>query len=257
MPTSSQQKEQKDLENRLRDLASKAFQQSIYTFTDFLSLPDQDVFWRIEPELRYADYVIYGGHTHPDRVVIRFGNEEDLGYTVPFPVSCLHVEPLNRKFADVLSHRDFLGALMNLGIDRSTIGDIRVGDREAYLFCQETIAEYICQNLNQIKHTHVACHVTDNYTEPEEEAPEEKMIQVSSCRVDALIAKVYNMSRSDCLELFRTGKVFVDGRSCESNSRLLKGGETINARGYGKFTFSGDARETRKGKLAITVSVYR
>lgn len=257
MSSMSRQKSQANLENRLRDLASRAFHQSVYTFTDFLSIPDQDVFWHLEPELRYAGYVMEGGHAHPDRMIIRFGRGDELGYTVPFPISCLHIEPLNRKFADSLSHRDFLGALMNLGIDRSTIGDIKVGDREAYLFCQETIAEYICRNLEQIRHTSVNCYIAEEYMELPEEAPEEKVIQVSSCRVDSLIAKVYNMSRGDCLELFRTGKVFVDGRGCENNSRLLKGGETINARGYGKFTFSGDTKETRKGKLAVTVSVYR
>ena len=72
-----------------------------------------------------------------------------------------------------------------------------------------------------------------------------------------MIAKVYNKSRNDCLELFRTGKVFVNGRLCENNSKLLKIGETVNARGYGKFIFAGEPRETRKGKLAVAVKVFR
>ena len=70
-------------------------------------------------------------------------------------------------------------------------------------------------------------------------------------------SKVYNKSRSDCLELFRAGRVFVDGRLCESNSRLLKGGETVNARGFGKFVYTGQAGETRKGKLNVEVAVFR
>ena len=90
-----------------------------------------------------------------------------------------------------------------------------------------------------------------------QEEPESRNVQVTSPRVDALISKVYGMSRSDCLELFRTGRVFVDGRLCENNARNLKGGEKINARGYGKFCLTGEVKETRKGKLSVEVLVYR
>jgi len=184
-------------------------------------------------------------------------NPEELGYEVDFPIQCIHIKPLVAKFADKISHRDVLGALMNLGIERSTLGDIKVGDKEAYLFCLDSIAEYICENLIQVRHTHVSCSVTEEYRELPEEEPKVCTIQVSSPRVDAVIAKVYNKSRGDCLELFRTGKVYVNGRLCENNSRLLKTGETVNARGYGKFVINGEPRETRKGKLSMEIAVYR
>lgn len=250
------EKELQQLKNRFRDLADKSFQQNMFTFTGFLGLSEQDIFWQMERELKFAAPVLYGGLAGADRVMVRFGNVEELGYEVPFPIVCIHIRPLLAKFADKLSHRDFLGALMNLGIERNTVGDIKVGDKEAYLFCQDTIAGYICENLEQVKHTHVKCQVTDNFTEGIQEEPEIKTIQVSSARVDAVIAKVYNKSRGDCLELFRTGKVFINGRLCENNSRQLKQGETVNARGYGKFIFSGEPRETRKGKLAVEVQVF-
>lgn len=254
---SENEKEIQNLRNRLRDLADKSFQQNMFTFTGFLGLSEQDTFWRMEPELRHAGFMLSGGSDGTERQVIRFGNAEELGYEVPFPIVCIHIKPLVAKFADKLSHRDFLGALMNLGIERSTIGDIKVGDKEAYLFCLESIAGYICDNLGQIKHTHVSCSITEDYAEIPQEKPEICTVQVSSVRVDAVIAKVYNKSRSDCLELFRTEKVYVNGRLCENNSRTLKAGETVNARGYGKFTMSGEIRETRKGKLCVEVEVYR
>ena len=251
------EKEIQQLKNRFRDLADRAYEQSMFTFTGFLGLSEQDAFWQMEQELRFAGYTIYGGSDTADRRMIRFGNVSELGYEVEFPIACIHIRPLIAKFADKLSHRDFLGALMNLGIERSTIGDIMVGDGEAFLFCQDTIVEYICQNLEQIKHTHVRCSVTEDYEEIPREEPELKAIQVSSARVDAVIAKVYNKSRGDCLELFRTKRVFINGRLCENNSRLLKQGETVNARGYGKFVYVGEPRETRKGKLSVEVAIYR
>ena len=145
---------------------------------------------------------------------------------------------------------------MNLGIERSTIGDILPGEGEAFLFCQDTIAEFICDNLEQIRHTHVKCKVVDAAAEVPQEEPVRQVIQVASPRVDAVIAKVYNKSRSDCLELFRAGKVYVNGRLCENNSKPLEAGDVVNARGYGKFCISGEPHATRKGKLAIEAEVY-
>lgn len=251
------EKELQQLKNRFRDLANKAFQQNMFTFTGFLGLSEQDAFWNVEKDIRHAGFTLYGGSDDADRKVVRFGSAEELGYEVPFPIVCVHIRPLLPKFADKLSHRDFLGALMNLGIDRSTIGDIKVGESKAYLFCLDSIAEYICDNLDKIKHTSVKCTITDNYEEIPQEEPVRESIHVASCRIDACIAKVYNKSRGDVIELFRTGKVFVNGRLCENNARTLKDGEVINVRGFGKFIYVGNPRETRKGKLSVEVAVYR
>ncbi|MBQ4537910.1 MAG: hypothetical protein II994_09895 [Lachnospiraceae bacterium] len=251
------EKEVQQLKNRLHDLAEKASRQGVFSFTGFLGLSEQDAFWQIERELRYVGYELFGGLEENDRKVIRFGNAEEFGYEMPFPIVCIHIKPLLPKFADNLSHRDFLGALMNLGIDRSTLGDIKVGEKEAYLFCLESIAEYICENLDKVRHTNVKCVVTEDYKEVAEEEPEIMNIQVASMRLDAILAKVCHKSRSECLALFSSGKVYVNGRLCENNSRLLKGDETVNARGYGKFKLCGEAKETRKGKWNVPVAVYR
>lgn len=257
MAQDNKDKEMQQWKNRLRELADKSFQQGVFTFTDFLGLSEQDVFWREETELRYAGYHLWGGCENADRIVIRFGSADELGYEVPFPIVCIHIQPLAQKFADELSHRDFLGALMNLGIERSILGDIKVGEKQAYLFCLDSMAEFICENLVQVKHTHVKCTITEEYQNVPQEEPAPVSIQVQSLRVDAVLAKVYNMSREKSLELFRAGKVYVDGRLCENNSRQLKVGETVNARGYGKFILTGEPRETRKGRLAVEAAVYR
>ena len=257
MAQDNKDKEMQQWKNRLRELADKSFQQGVFTFTDFLGLSEQDIFWREEAELRYAGYHLWGGCENADRIVIRFGSVDELGYEVSFPIVCIHIQPLAQKFADELSHRDFLGALMNLGIERSILGDIKVGEKQAYLFCLDSMAEFICENLVQVKHTHVKCTITKEYQNVPQEEPAPVSIQVQSLRVDAVLAKVYNMSREKSLELFRAGKVYVDGRLCENNSRQLKVGETVNARGYGKFILTGEPRETRKGRLAVEAAVYR
>ena len=250
------EKEIQQLKNRIRELAEKSYQQNQYTFTGFLGLAEQDALWQVEREVKFVGITLYGGREQAERRILRFGNEADLGYEQPFPISCIRIRPLSVKFADKLSHRDYLGALMNLGIERSTIGDILTGEKEAYLFCQDTISGFICDNLEQIQHTHVKCEIVDAAAEVPEEEPLRQVIQVAGPRVDAVISKVYNKSRSDCLELFRAGKVYVNGRLCENNSKALEQGDVVNARGYGKFRISGEPHATRKGKLAIETEVY-
>lgn len=250
------EKEIQQLKNRLRELAEKSYHQNQYTFTSFLGLAEQEVLWQLEREVKFAGITLYGGREQSERKILRFGNETELGYEQPFPISCIRIRPLSAKFADRLSHRDYLGALMNLGIERGTIGDILPGEGEAFLFCQDTIAEFICDNLDQIRHTHVRCNIVDAAEDVPEEEPQRQVIQVASPRVDAVISKVYNKSRSDCLELFRAGKVYVNGRLCENNSKSLESGDVVNARGYGKFRISAEPHVTRKGKLSMETEVY-
>lgn len=253
----SDEKEIQQMKNRFHDLADKAFRQGVYTFTGFLGLSDQDLFWKEETGLRFAGCRLYGGYEGAERVLIRFGNPEELGYETAFPIVCIRIQPLARKFADELSHRDFLGALMNLGIERSTIGDIKVADAQAYLFCLDSIADFICGNLEQVKHTSVKCSLAEDIEALPKEEPVLVNLHVPSLRVDAVLARVYDLSREKSIELFRVGKVYVNGRSCENNSRQLKPGDTVNARGFGKFTLSGEPRETRKGRLTVEAEVFR
>lgn len=259
------------LKKRFRELAEKSYQQNIYTFSGFLGLSEQEVFWQMEKELAYAGYRLWGSDKEMesgtggtvecgpdcDRKIIRFGNPEQFGYEEPFPIVCIHMKPLLSKFSDSFSHRDFLGALMNLGIDRSTIGDIKVGEKEGYLFCQESIAEFICGNLEKVKHTNIRCEVVSSPEALWEEEPREMAVLASAERLDGVIAKVYNMSRSDSIVLFREKKVYVNGRLCENNSRVLKSGETVNVRGYGKFIYDGVNYATKKGKLSLGVRVFQ
>lgn len=248
-------KDVQQLKNRLKELSEKSYTQNVYTFTGFLGLSEQDVFWQTKHD-GFAGFQLWGGSEGTDRKVLRFGNPEEFGYEEPFPVICIHIRPLAEKFSDNFSHRDFLGALMNLGIDRSTIGDIKVGSKEGYLFCLDSIGDFICENLNKVKHTNVRCERVLEWSGLPEDVPEEVQVQVASERVDAVAAKVYRNSRGDMLDLFRCGKVYVDGRLCENNARLLKPGETVNVRGFGKFVYRGILHETKKGKLAVLAAVY-
>ena len=242
--------------NRLKDLADRSFQNGQYTFTNFLSVGELTVFKEHEGELRYAHPELFGGYEGAERRMIRFGSEEDLGFRQPFPISILSVKPVMSKFADDLNHRDFLGALMNLGIKREMLGDILVTGKEACVFCKDSIAEFIIENLSRVKHTSVKISITEEMGDIFLPEKKEKIIQVSSPRIDAVAAKAFNLSRQGILELFPAGFVQLNGIICTENAKALNAGDVVSARGHGKFEFAEQLGLSKKGKLNCKVLIY-
>ena len=241
---------------RFSELAHKSYNSGIYTFTDFLGLAEQSAFHEIEKEIFGIPYRLFGGAEGCERVMVRFGSEEICGYDLPFPISVILCQPLSEKFAEKLGHRDFLGAILNLGIDRSVIGDIVIIDNEAYIFVKDSMADFICQGLDRVRRTSVKCSVTNDL--PEGKLYNTKMIKVQAVgeRIDALVAKVFSISRDDSATLFSRGMVFINGKCCESVSHTLKEGDIVSARGYGRFIYRGIESLSKKGKLNILIEQY-
>lgn len=243
------------LRKRFEELAARAYNQGTYIFTDFLSLSDASVVCEVS---RAGEYTLFGGADGCERVMARFGNPDELGYEVEFPITVIRIEPLIKKFSEQLNHRDFLGALMNLGIERDVIGDIMVRDNAAYVFAANRIADYITENFDRVKHTSVKCVLmsTNDVKESFTANLQEENILISSERLDAVISKVYNLSRNQTNEIFRERKVFVNGRLCENNSSGINPRDVVAVRGYGKFVYGGIAYVTKKGKISALVSRY-
>ncbi len=241
---------------RLKELADRSYNSGQFVFTDFLSVAELALYYDNEAEFGYAHPTLSGGCEVSERKMIRFGSEEDLGYTQDFPIKALRITPLADKFADELNHRDFLGALMNLGIKREMLGDIFVWDKSACVFCKESITEYIIDNLSRVKHTSVRVEVTTDTDDIAINEMQDRIIQVSSQRIDAVIAKVYNLSRQEALNMFPAGLIYLNGRSCTENARQLKPGDVISARGKGKFEYAEEMNLSKKGKLNCRVRIY-
>lgn len=244
------------LKKRFLELAGKAYNSDIFTFTDFLGLAEQSAFNDVKRDIRGIAFSTFGGAEGAERVVIRFGSPEELGYEVPFPISIIKVEPASAKYADRLTHRDFLGALLNLGIERDTLGDIVIIDNVGYIFALEGIAPYIAENLIKVKRTDVSASVTDRLPEGELYRTEDKTVQVSSERLDAIIARAFSISREDAQSLFKKRLVFADGRQIDSASYSPKENEKISVRGYGRFIYIGTRSLSKKGKCNVLIKVY-
>ncbi|MBR5496368.1 MAG: hypothetical protein IKV76_00120 [Clostridia bacterium] len=241
------------IKRRLADLSEMSVRRNTWEFSKFLNPAEQSELLRMKSLNKFE---LFGGYEGAERRIAVFGNEDNTGYEYIAPVSFVSVAPVNDKFSDNLSHRDFLGALMSLGINRDMIGDIIVKDNSAVIICIDTAAEYIVSELDRIKHTSVRCAVTD--TIPEAVAPQlsEEEFIVSSERIDVLLSGVYNLSRNESQILIDSEKVFCDSRLVISTSLIPKTGQIISARGFGRFVYEGVIRTTKKNRLIISVKKY-
>jgi RNA-binding protein YlmH len=244
------------LKKRLKELYDKADRGGYYTFTDFLGLAEQSALNEVTSKLNRNAISTFGGASGAERVMARFGNSDELGYEAPYPILCISVEPLSQKFADKLTHRDFLGALLNLGIERSTLGDIVIRENVGYVFAEEKIAEFITEELTRVKRTDVKVKIIDTLPEGELYKTEQKRIQIQSERLDAVVAKVFSLSREDAQILIKRSLVFVNGKETASASYTPKENDKISVRGHGRFIYCGFDSTSRKGKLNAIVELY-
>ena len=134
---------------RIKDLAQASYTQNRYTFTKFLSADELTLVDQIKSELKHVDYSTFGGHEICERQVMRFGSLEALGYEEDFPITTLLIEPLIDKFSDSLTHRDYLGAMMNLGIKREVLGDILIKENRIWIISTKALAELIVEDITR------------------------------------------------------------------------------------------------------------
>lgn len=254
-----EQKENDELiKKRFAELARKCYEKGIYTNTSFLNMLEIDIFLKQQRDLSFVPYTLEGGYEAAERKVLRFGDEDTLGYAEELPIKRLVISPLMEKFADDLGHRDFLGSLMNLGIDRSLIGDIVLYEKgsRADVYVMASMADFICSELTRIRHTSVKCEIADSLEGDASHVElTERIVSVSSERADVIICKVYNISRTIANELFAAGRVFINSRLTTSNSVNLKAGDVVSVRGHGRFTFCGTEYVNKKGKSCVKIVV--
>jgi RNA-binding protein YlmH len=248
-------KEEQIFQKRVLELSRIAYNKGICTYTDFLNLNEINLFYTIKHEIPDIKYELFGGYEGAERKVICFYGEDSVKAFSSY-MTCIRILPLNKKFSDDLNHRDFLGAILNLGIERNTIGDILVKEKEGFVFCENVMSNFIIDNLSKVKHTNVHCEILNEDAPDIQPTFQEIRGTVSSQRLDSIISLALNSSRSSILGLIAGGKVFVDGRLVESNSYMLKENETVSVRGHGKFIYKEMQNQTKKGRYYVTLLKY-
>lgn len=241
---------------RLLELDRLSYDRDLLKNSEFLDTAGQALYAGLNQSFHNPNHVLLGGHADADRCMAVFlPSYMTAEMAEAALISTLEILPVNAHFAEELSHRDYLGALMNLGIERGLIGDILV-DRKSHralLYCNADMSAYIAKSLSSVRHTRVEVRPAGEETEEIRPELEEMHVNVASVRLDAVIAAVFHISREKAQQLIGSELVFLSRHMAVQTSTVLKEEERVSVRGFGKFIFDGEESVTKKGRLYVKV----
>lgn len=244
--------DQKLLIRRVQDLSELAKKYNTPRFSDFYDESEQVMIHNLQI---CPDGVWFGGNDDCARKMLGFFPDwwcDD--FFSEFPIGVVYIKNKGRR---ELSHRDYLGTLMSLGLERKKVGDIAVLSDGAYIFLTQAAAEHILSCVNKVAGCGVECRLV-NYKDVK--MPEAKFqlkdCVVASLRLDAVVAGVCAMSRRVATEFIAGGKVSVNHIQQQRCDYQLKVGDLLSLRGYGRVEIADIGSKTRSDRLHITVKKF-
>ena len=236
--------------SRLLELAEQAGRQGRCRFTPFLTPPEAELALAAAKRANVS-VELSGGYPDAERRMARFC--ETFATPEPFPIQTLSV---TWPHQDAPGHRDLLGALMALGIQRAKIGDIALAPEQAYLFVESTLAGMVAQALTEAGRVRLTVCETDMPPETGETDGEEQRFTVQSLRLDAVIADGFHLSRSDASSLIEAGGVKLRHTPTLRPDARVDVGDAISVRGYGRLRIDFVGEPTRTGRLPVTLTRF-
>ena len=246
--------EERLLLSRVWDKCEQCRTRNIPTATGFLSPQEQTAAQHLLNALGCREgYVLWGGYDGAERKRLLFLPE---WMAEPDGAEIAAVRAVCRSGGD-LTHRDFLGSLMALGLTREKIGDILVEKGGCQVLLDPSMTDFLLQNWDSAgREKLTVTPLPLSALAVPHAAVKELRDTVSSLRLDALVSVGFRMARGKAAELISSGKVQVNWVDCAKSDRLLAEGDTVSARGFGKFYLAEVGGLTKKGRIAVTVRQY-
>lgn len=239
---------------RLYDRLTGAARRNVPGVSCFLAPREQVLVQRLLPELPLR---FYGGHPEAERAVACYLPDyldESWLLEPDGPVAAIRAVFYEK---DTLTHRDFLGSLMGLGIKRETVGDIFVAQGSCDFLVTREMLPYVLDNLVSAGRTRLSLRKIPllevsgpRYT------VKELRDTVASLRLDALVGAGFGLARGKAAELIAAGKVALDGLPCTKPDRLVDEGGKISARGFGKVVLREIQGRTKKDRISVVLEKY-
>lgn len=203
---------------------------------------------------RGVSTLFWGGYEEAERVMLGFFPE----YLEPAPQH-FPIVPLSLSYRKefTLTHRDFLGSFMALGVERDVVGDILVGEGRCVAFLREEMAEYFLQNIEKIGRVGVKASLSGEEPLPIARTFLDMSGVVASPRLDCLVAFLCRTSREKAAGLIAAGLVSVNHREALSPSSRLQEGDKVSVRRQGKFLLDQLGPTTGKGRLVVKCRKYQ
>ena len=246
--------ENSELLKRARDLAERCERSGTVCATGFLSPAEQ---YEIQSKLGFipCGLVFHGGGENCERAAAFFlpdyMTEEMLDVS-----EYLCAMKLKAYFGQP-GHRDYMGALLGMGIGREWLGDIQVEGDTAYVFCMKSVLRHLLSIEKAGRYTVKASQV------PLEEVPARKVeteslsFSVMSPRLDAVAAGLFHLSRTEAAKQIAAGNVSLNYGQCLKADCIVKEGDILSLKGKGKGSISGMGGTSRKGRLFVYGEIYK
>lgn len=205
-----------------------------------------------------ADFEVsfFGGFDAAERTMAAFAGERGslCRFEGEFPLCAVRIRPKGRER---LSHRDYLGSLLALGIKREHIGDILVEEDAASVFMTREIADFVLMNLKRVASSPVRLSAIEDTGEiSAARSFKQTDVTVPSLRADCVAAAAMGKPRSSAAAMIEEGLCLINYERVKSVSAAVKNGDVLSVRGYGKMIIETDGTFTKKGRIHIKVKRY-
>ena len=241
-------KEEQYLISHSHDKCNECINKNMITATGFLDMHEQTI---LAGERFGNRFVFYGGFDDAERKILCF-----LPDYLEQPEGLSVLKAVHSGYKK-LTHRDFLGSLMSLGIKRENIGDILVSDNEAQIIIKDEIGEYLLSNFASAGKSSLSLELLPiSELKISEAVAKEVSKTVASLRLDSVVSALFNISRSLSCEFIAAGKVFLNSREILKPDKPISEGDKITLRTKGKAVITSASGTSKKGRIIIKADLY-
>lgn len=255
--------EDKLLVSKLLDKIEFSQKRNSVEYTDFLDIRQRGLLEKILQNLKYTNYEVYGGYENAERTMIFIYPEkletvfQNHHFDYGTMLKVIRIK-LPNELRGKYNHRDYLGAVIKVGVKREKVGDILVTIDGADMIVSKDMIEYLKQSLSELTRFHKSefeeMSINDIYIVPQR--TEILDIIIPSMRVDSIVSELIKTSRSKVIEIINQERVFVNCEVVTKNSKMIKENDQITVRGKGKFKINQILNTTKKGNLVLEVEKY-
>ena len=247
--------ENSDLLRRAEDLRARCERTASRTSGGFLTPAEQYKIQNWAKGRAECTLVFHGGDD---------GCERRIAFFLPYYETAEQLDPADYirciKITAAFGtpgHRDYMGALLAMGVGREWIGDIRVLDSTAYVFCQPSIVRHLL-GIEKVGRLGVKAEEIPLSDAPK---PERKVVtesfSVMSLRLDAIVGGMFHLSRTEAARQIEAGAVSLNYEECLKTDASVHAGDILSLRGAGKGTVTGTGGTSRKGRTFVYAEIYK
>ena len=239
---------------RAEDLARRCEGRGVPTNTGFLT-PAERYALEHDHALREANMVFHGGHPDAERTMAFFLPDwmEPDALDISEHIRAIR---LTAAFGEP-GHRDYMGAILGMGVGREWVGDILVEGHEAIALCQPSVLSHLLSIDKVGRYGVKAVEIPLDEIQAREKKTEERRFTVMSPRLDAVAAGLFHLSRTECSRQIAMGALSLNYAECFKPDAAVREGDVLTLRGTGKGRIREIGGSSRKGRLFVTAELYK